>query len=131
MSEDIQRIVTALVGAPIAIALAYTGGASFAVAVALVGLVGQMELYRFVNPAGMKAIGENLFKVTNASGEAIGGRPGLDGMGKTIHKFLEKSNVSVVQEMVSMITAQRAYELNSKAIQTSDTMLGIANNLKR
>lgn len=93
--------------------------------------VGQMELFRFVNPAGMSAIGENLFKVTNASGEAIGGRPGFDGMGKTIHKFLEKSNVSVVQEMVNMIVAQRAYELNSKAIQTSDTMLGIANNLKR
>jgi flagellar basal-body rod protein FlgG len=90
-----------------------------------------MELFRFVNPAGMSAIGENLFKVTNASGEAIGGRPGFDGMGKTIHKFLEKSNVSVVQEMVNMIVAQRAYELNSKAIQTSDTMLGIANNLKR
>ncbi|MFO7729714.1 MAG: flagellar basal-body rod protein FlgG [Spirochaetia bacterium] len=93
--------------------------------------VGQMELFRFTNPAGMKAIGENLFKTTNASGDAIGGRPSLDGMGKTVHKFLEKSNVSVVQEMVSMITAQRAYELNSKAIQTSDTMLGIANNLKR
>src|SRR6056297_1757292 len=93
--------------------------------------VGQMELFRFVNPAGMNAIGQNLFKVTNASGEAIGGRPGFDGMGQTIHKFLEKSNVEVVQEMVSMIVAQRAYELNSKAIQTSDTMLGIANNLKR
>ncbi len=93
--------------------------------------VGQMELYRFVNPAGMKAVGENLLKVTNASGDPIGGRPGINGMGKTIQKFLEKSNVSVVKEMVSMIVAQRAYELNSKAIQTSDTMLGIANNLKR
>jgi len=93
--------------------------------------IGQMELYRFVNPGGLQAIGENLLKVTNASGEAIGSRPGFDGMGKTIHKFLEMSNVSVVQEMVNMIVAQRAYELNSKAIQTSDTMLGIANNLKR
>ena len=93
--------------------------------------VGQMELFRFVNPAGMQAIGENLFKVSNASGEAIGGRPGFDGMGKTIHKFLEMSNVSVVKEMVNMIVAQRAYELNSKAIQTSDSMLGIANGLKR
>ena len=93
--------------------------------------VGQMELYRFVNPTGLNAIGENLFKVTNASGGAIPGRPGFDGMGKTIHKFLEMSNVSVVKEMVNMIVAQRAYELNSKAIQTSDTMLGIANNLKR
>jgi flagellar basal-body rod protein FlgG len=93
--------------------------------------VGQMELYRFTNPAGMNAIGENLFKMTNASGDAIAGRPGFDGTGKIIHKFLEMSNVSVVQEMVNMIVAQRAYELNSKAIQTSDSMLGIANNLKR
>ncbi len=93
--------------------------------------VGQMELFRFVNPAGLKAIGENMLKVSNGSGEAIGGRPGIDGMGKTIHKFLEKSNVSVVEEMVNMIVAQRAYELNSKAIQTSDSMLSIANNLKR
>lgn len=93
--------------------------------------VGQLELYRFVNPAGLTAIGENLLKVSNGSGEAIAGRPGFDGMGKTIQKFVEMSNVSVVQEMVNMIVAQRAYEINSKAIQTSDTMLGIATSLKR
>ena len=93
--------------------------------------VGQLEIYRFTNPAGLRAIGENLFRITNASGGAIGGRPGFDGMGKLVQKFLEMSNVSVVKEMVNMIVAQRAYELNSKAIQTSDTMLGIANNLKR
>lgn len=93
--------------------------------------VGQMQLFRFVNPAGLNAIGENLLKVTNASGDPIGGRPGFDGMGSLQHKFLEMSNVSVVQEMVNMIVAQRAYELNSKAIQTSDSMLQIANNLKR
>jgi flagellar basal-body rod protein FlgG len=93
--------------------------------------VGQLEVYRFVNPPGLSSIGENLYKVTNASGDAIAGRPGFDGMGKTIQKFLEMSNVSVVNEMVKMIVAQRAYELNSKAIQTSDTMLGIANSLKR
>jgi flagellar basal-body rod protein FlgG len=93
--------------------------------------VGQVELYRFVNPAGLQAIGENLVKVTNASGEAIAGRPGFEGMGEIVHKFLEMSNVSVVQEMVNMIVAQRAYELNSRAIQTSDTMLGIASGLKR
>ncbi len=93
--------------------------------------VGQMELFRFVNPAGLSSIGENMMKITNASGDPIGGRPGFDGMGKTVQKFLEMSNVSVVNEMVKMIVAQRAYELNSKAIQTSDTMLGIANNLKR
>ena len=93
--------------------------------------VGQLELYRFVNPAGMQAIGDNLFKVTSASGDPIAGQPGFDGMGLTLHKFLETSNVEAVQEMVNMIVAQRAYEMNSKAIQTSDTMLGIANNLKR
>lgn len=93
--------------------------------------VGQLELYRFINPTGLQAIGENLFKVSAASGDPIQGRPGFDGMGKTIHRFLEMSNVSIVQEMVNMIVAQRAYEFNSKAIQTSDTMLGIAANLKR
>jgi flagellar basal-body rod protein FlgG len=93
--------------------------------------VGQLELYRFPNPVGLSAIGENLFKVSNASGDPIAGRPGFDGMGKTIHKFLEMSNVSVVREMVNMIVAQRAYEFNSKAIQTSDNMLGTATNLKR
>ena len=93
--------------------------------------VSQIEIYRFVNPTGLKSIGQNLFKVTNASGDPLGGRPGFDGMGKMVHKFLEMSNVSVVQEMVNMIVAQRAYELNSRAIQTSDTMLGIANGLKR
>ncbi|HOX12338.1 MAG TPA: flagellar basal-body rod protein FlgG [Spirochaetales bacterium] len=94
-------------------------------------LVGQLELYRFPNPVGLTAIGENLFKISNASGDPIAGRPGYDGMGKTIHKFLEMSNVSVVREMVNMIVAQRAYEFNSKAIQTSDNMLGTATALKR
>ena len=93
--------------------------------------VGQLELYRFVNPAGLQAIGQNLLTVTNASGDAIAGRPGFDGMGKVQQKFLEMSNVSVVQEMVNMIVAQRAYELNSRAIQTSDSMLATATSLKR
>jgi len=93
--------------------------------------VGQMELYRFPNPVGLTAVGENLFKVTNASGNPIAGRPGFDGMGKIVHKFLEMSNVSVVREMVNLIVAQRAYEFNSKTIQTSDNMLGIATGLKR
>jgi flagellar basal-body rod protein FlgG len=93
--------------------------------------VGQIELYRFPNAVGLSAIGENLYKVSNASGDPIAGRPGFDGMGKTIHKMLEMSNVSVVKEMVNMIVAQRAYEFNSKAIQTSDNMLGTATSLKR
>jgi flagellar basal-body rod protein FlgG len=93
--------------------------------------VGQVELYRFVNPAGLQSIGQNIFKVTGGSGPAIAGTPGLNGMGQVEQKFLENSNVSAIKEMVDMIVAERAYEMNSKAIQTSDTMLGIANNLKR
>lgn len=93
--------------------------------------VGQIELYRFQNNAGLSAQGSNLFKQTPASGQAIAGRPGFGGFGKTEHKFLEMSNVSTVSEMVNMIVAQRAYEFNSKAIQTSDNMLGTAVSLKR
>ncbi|MFA6507893.1 MAG: flagellar basal-body rod protein FlgG [Treponemataceae bacterium] len=94
-------------------------------------LVAQVELYRFPNPVGLTAVGENLYKISNATGDPIPGRPGFDGMGKLVHKFLEMSNVSVVREMVNLIVAQRAYEFNSKAIQTSDNMLGIATGLKR
>lgn len=93
--------------------------------------IGQLELYRFVNPAGLQSVGQNLYKVTTASGDPIAGRPGYDGMGQTQHKFVEMSNVEIVQEMVNLITAQRAYEFNSKSIQASDNMLGIAANLKR
>jgi flagellar basal-body rod protein FlgG len=93
--------------------------------------VGQLELYRFPNPVGLTAVGENLFKVSNASGQPIAGRPGYEGMGQIIHRFLEMSNVSVVREMVDLIVAQRAYEFNSKTIQTSDNMLGTATSLKR
>lgn len=94
-------------------------------------VVGQLELYRFVNPAGLSSIGENLFKETPASGEFIAGQPGRDGMGRIQHKFLEMSAVSSIEEMVSLIVAQRAYEFNSKTIQTSDNMLGTAVQLKR
>jgi len=93
--------------------------------------VGQLEIYRFVNPAGLQSIGGNLYKTTPASGQEIAGQPGLDGMARTIQGFLEMSNVKVVEEMVNMIVAQRAYEVNSKAIQTSDNMLGTAIGLKR
>ncbi len=93
--------------------------------------VGQLELYRFPNSVGLENLGDNLYKVTNASGAPIASRPGVDGMGITKHKFLEMSNVSVVNEMVQMIVAQRAYEFNSKAIQTSDAMLQTATTLKR
>ena len=93
--------------------------------------IGQMELVRFVNPAGLKATGRNLFKETLASGPEIQGTPGLDGMGSILQGFLETSNVKLVDEMVNMIVAQRAYESNSKAITTSDSMLGTAISMKR
>lgn len=93
--------------------------------------VGQLELYKFPNAVGLENEGDNLYKVTEASGAPIAGIPGSDGMGITKHKFLEMSNVSIVNEMVQMIVAQRAYEFNSKAIQTSDSMLQTAASLKR
>ncbi len=93
--------------------------------------VGQIQLARFVNPAGLKAIGDNLFKETDASGAPIVANPGTNGMGNLRQGFLEASNVQVVEEMVKLITAQRAYESNSKSIQTADDMLRIANGLKR
>jgi flagellar basal-body rod protein FlgG len=93
--------------------------------------VGTIELARFVNPAGLQSIGRNLFIPTGASGDATTGTPGEDGFGTLAQGFLEMSNVSVVDEMVNMITAQRAYEINSKAIQAADDMLQTANNLKR
>ena len=93
--------------------------------------IGQIELYRFVNPAGLQAIGDNLYQETVASGREIPGTPGLEGMGSIRQKFLEMSNVKIVEEMVNMIVAQRAYESNSKSIQTSDSMLGTAIAMKR
>ena len=93
--------------------------------------IGQMEIYRFVNPAGLRSIGANLYKITPASGEEISGQPALNGMAKIHQGFLEMSNVKVVEEMVKMIVAQRAYEINSKAIQSSDSMLATAIGLKR
>ena len=93
--------------------------------------VGTIELARFVNPAGLISTGRNLYTTSEASGDETTGTPGVDGLGSLAQGFLEMSNVSVVDEMVNMITAQRAYETNSKSIQTADDMLQIANNIKR
>jgi flagellar basal-body rod protein FlgG len=93
--------------------------------------LGQIQLARFLNPGGLVSIGRNLYKPTAASGDPAVGTPGLEGIGTIAQKFLEMSNVKVVEEMVNMIIAQRAYEVNSKAIQTSDEMLAAANNLRR
>ena len=92
--------------------------------------VGQITIARFINPAGLTNIGGNLFKPTTASGDPQDGTPGQSGYGTLAQGELEMSNVQIVQEMVSMIVAQRAYEVNSKAIQASDEMLNTASELK-
>lgn len=93
--------------------------------------LGQLQLARFVNPAGLDSIGRNLLKETDASGAPVESNPGANGAGTIVQKYLEMSNVQVVDEMVNMIIAQRAYEVNSKAVTTTDQMLETANNLKR
>ncbi|SYZ73589.1 flagellar component of cell-distal portion of basal-body rod [Candidatus Zixiibacteriota bacterium] len=93
--------------------------------------IGRLELAKFINPAGLSAVGHNLYNQTLASGAPILAGPTEEGMGKIDQGYLEISNVRVVDEMVNMIVAQRAYELNSKVIQTSEDMTQIVNNLKR
>jgi len=85
--------------------------------------VGTIALANFINPAGLEPTGQNLFVETAASGQPQTGTPGTNGMGTVMQSFLETSNVNVVQELVTMIQTQRAYEMNSKAVQTSDQML--------
>jgi flagellar basal-body rod protein FlgG len=93
--------------------------------------LGQVQLAKFINATGLESVGRNIFRPTAASGDPITGTPGLEGFGTIGSGFLEMSNVKVVEEMVDMITAQRAYEINSKSIQAADEMLQLANNLRR
>jgi flagellar basal-body rod protein FlgG len=86
--------------------------------------LGQLQTATFVNPAGLDPIGQNLFRETASSGTPTAGAPGLNGHGTISQGYVETSNVNVVEELVTMIQTQRAYEINSKAIQTSDQMLG-------
>lgn len=90
--------------------------------------IGSLTLTDFINPSGLQARGENLYTETAASGPAQNGTPGLNGLGTTVQASLEGSNVNVVEELVSMIETQRAYEMNAKAISTTDSMLGYLNN---
>jgi flagellar basal-body rod protein FlgG len=92
--------------------------------------LGNIELAKFVNPGGLKALGNNLYEETEASGAPILGTPGSNGFGEIQQGFLETSNVDIVEEMISMITAQRAYEINSKTVKTVEEMMTMANNLK-
>jgi flagellar basal-body rod protein FlgG len=86
--------------------------------------VGTMQLANFINPTGLQSIGDNLYLQTGSSGAPQTGQPTLNGLGSLQQGYLESSNVNVVSEMVDMISTQRAYEINSKAISTSDSMLG-------
>lgn len=90
--------------------------------------IGSLTLSDFINPSGLQAKGGNLYAETAASGPAQNGTPGLNGLGTTVQASLEGSNVNVVEELVSMIETQRAYEMNAKAISTTDSMLGYLNN---
>lgn len=92
--------------------------------------VGQIELVNFVNPAGLKALGKNIFVPSASSGLPQQGQPGQNGLGQLAQGEIEASNVNIVEEMVNMITAQRAYETNSKVIQASDQMLQYMNQLR-
>lgn len=93
--------------------------------------LGQIELVNFANLDAMDAIGENLFVFSDKAGQPITGLPGSEGLGTVAQKFLETSNVKLADEMVNLVLAQRAYELNSKVVQASDEMMAISNNLRR
>ncbi|MEQ9121316.1 MAG: flagellar hook-basal body complex protein, partial [Alphaproteobacteria bacterium] len=91
---------------------------------------GQIQLANFANRAGLEAIGDNIFKETAASGAPALSNPGVDGAGPVRQGFLEASNVNVVGELTNMITAQRAYEMNSKVIQTTDEMYSAVTQMR-
>jgi flagellar basal-body rod protein FlgG len=92
-------------------------------------VVGQLQLARFQNPAGLESQGQNMYSATDASGQVITGQPGANGFGTIDQGFLEASNVSVVNEMVNLIVTQRAYEVNTESVKAADQMLSQADNL--
>ncbi|MCX6938197.1 MAG: flagellar basal-body rod protein FlgG [Verrucomicrobia bacterium] len=91
----------------------------------------RLTVTRFANPAGLESLGGNLYAATGSSGTAESGQPGESGYARVLQGYVETSNVNIVEEMVNLIVAQRAYEVNSKSIQTSDEMLQNVNQLKR
>lgn len=93
--------------------------------------IGQIELVRFINQSGLRSLGGNLFTQSDASGEPVVTMPGEEGTGTIMQRYTEGSNVQIVDEMVNMISAQRAFEVISKSIQAGEDMIQIANNLKR
>jgi flagellar basal-body rod protein FlgG len=138
--DENQRLVTAD-GYPLSEGITLTGGPYKHITISPDGYVqgydgisttelGQITLSTFLNPAGLESLGNNLYGETTSSGPATTGlNPGENGVGELRAMYLERSNVEVVNELVSLIIAQRAYEINSKAIRTGDNMLSLANNL--
>jgi flagellar basal-body rod protein FlgG len=120
LSEDTLSVMISRDGT---IEVEETGGGRF--------VIGNLELVRFMNSGGLRAIGDNLYTETQESGAPILGTPGTAGFGEVHQGFLEASNVDIVEEMISMITAQRAYEINSKTVKTVEEMMSITNNMKR
>lgn len=94
-------------------------------------VIGQIEIARFINPAGLKALGDNLYAETESSGRPIIASPGSNNAGLILQGYLEESNVELVEEMINMIQTQRGFELNAKVIRTTEDMMGTATNLKR
>jgi len=120
LTEDTMELIIARDGS---IRITETDGKSFS--------LGDVQLIRFMNPGGLKAMGDNLYEETGASGVPIYGTGGANGFGEIHQGFLESSNVDIVNEMIAMISAQRAYEINSKTVKTVEEMMTMANNLKR
>jgi flagellar basal-body rod protein FlgG len=114
-----------------AVEIGIDGGVNVVDATGARTVVGNLQLARFVNPSGLNSQGDNLYAPTDASGPAVTGTAGEEGLGAIQAGFLEKSNVQMVNERVSLINAQRAYELNSRAIRAGDEMLRETNNIFR
>jgi flagellar basal-body rod protein FlgG len=93
--------------------------------------LGQIDLARFTNASALMALGDGLYRPTDASGDARTGHPGEDGLGTLAQGYTEGSNVKLIDEMVELMIAQRAYEVSTKVIQASDEMMSMTNNLRR
>jgi flagellar basal-body rod protein FlgG len=113
----------------VSISIAKNGSVNVTNSAGAMSVVGTLQMAMFPNPAGLSSEGDNLYAQTEASGTATTGTPGENGLGTILSGFLEKSNVQMVNELVNLITAQRAYEINSRAIKAGDDMLQTANRI--
>jgi len=113
----------------VSISIEKNGGVNVTNSTGAISVVGTLQMARFQNQAGLSSEGDNLYAQTEASGTATTGTPGENGLGSILSGFLEKSNVQMVSELVNLITAQRAYEINSRAIKAGDDMLQTANRI--